>query len=158
MRIVGRQTRQFGAHPRGFASSHAARNALPLTSMSDHPAELLAGSSGNSLHIWRVKDVSSSPCLPSTRPGSLELGVVAWNRNNKVVAGARSDGSVVLSYSSGEPMSTLRPASATGRPGGVSDSLPVAMAWGAGSKRLAVGLRSGELHVHDMMTKVGYLE
>lgn len=47
-------------------------------------------------------------------------------------------------------MSTLRPnLSDAGK-----DGFPTAMAWGAGSKRLAVGTRGGSLQVYDMITKV----
>lgn len=116
-------------------------------SASDYPAELLAGSSGRSLHIWRVRDAGSSATLPSSHPGSLGLPVVAWNRNNKVVAGAWEDASISLSYSNGDSMSRLQvPRESSG--------VPTAMAWAAGSKRLALGTSSGALHLHDMTTKV----
>lgn len=116
----------------------------------DYPAELLAGCSGTSLHLWRVSNVNSSPPVPNSHPGQQPLEVVAWNRNNKVVAGARADGSVSLSYSNGEAMSVLN------RPAGSSAIVtPTALAWASGSKRLAVAGRSGAIGVHDMTNKVG---
>ncbi|KFM23259.1 hypothetical protein F751_3450 [Auxenochlorella protothecoides] len=114
----------------------------------DYPAELLAGCSGTSLHLWRVSNVNSSPPVPNSHPGQQPLEVVAWNRNNKVVAGARADGSVSLSYSNGEAMSVLN------RPAGSSAIVtPTALAWASGSKRLAVAGRSGAIGVHDMTNK-----
>ena len=93
-------------------------------------------------------------------PLSLSLSLAAWSLGGSVAPlNPLGGGDLLLStLKTLEPSLLVVPDSADQAPRLASSGLPVAMAWGAGSKRLAVGLRSGELHVHDMMTKVGYVE
>jgi hypothetical protein len=124
---------------------------LPLA---DYAGEVLVAACGPELHLWRPlqhlhldanDDVThvKVPVIDNTKKNDI-VQTAAWNRNNKVVAVASSDGSLQLRYGNGAFMTLLESEKMLH---GATD-----LSWSLGSKRLAVASSSG-LFVHDMGAK-----
>jgi len=115
----------------------------------DYAGELLAACCGTALHLWRPKIGSDGEdkAVPSDRT----VLAAAFNRNNKVVASARDDGSIELRYSNGTLMTTL-----SGRGPQLGSKPATSLAWSMGSKRLAAAALDGNVYLHDMTAKVDY--
>ena len=124
---------------------------LPLA---DYAGEVLVAACGPELHLWRPlqhlhldtnDDVThvKVPVIDNIKKNDI-VQTAAWNRNNKVLAVAASDGSLQLRYGNGALMTSLESEKMLH---GATD-----LSWSLGSKRLAVASSSG-LFVHDMGAK-----
>lgn len=122
----------------------------------DYAGEVLVAACGPELHLWRPlqhlhldanDDVThvKVPVFDNTNKNDI-VQTAAWNRNNKVMAVASSDGSLQLRYGNGALMTGLLESEKMLHHG-AND-----LSWSLGSKRLAVASSSG-LFVHDMGAK-----
>lgn len=118
------------------------------SSLGEYRADSIAGACDGSLRLWK-SDSGGAGYASHRVDFSSRVCVVAWNRNNKVVASACEDGSIQLCYSTGEAMARLPREGGSGALGRPTD-----LSWSQGSKRLAVSTADGRVHVHDMTLRV----
>lgn len=137
-----------------------------MSRVESFPADSFLAASGSGLHLlrrWPLPPPKEGGAPPPPAPRGCgepafdevtvshdaEYTAAEWNRNNRVVAAGSADGTVQLRYACGTMMYMLPREGAAPYGGAIT-----ALSWSAGSKRLAAGCATGDVHIHDIQTKV----
>jgi WD40 repeat protein len=123
-------------------------------SRSEYASDTFLAAAGSSMHLLRRAPGGEHRFDGVVVSHAAAVAAARFNRNNKVVAAGCADGRVQLVYSAGGGVMSVLPDVGAG-PGAQQLGPITALAWSAGSKRLAAGSADGSITLFDMQRQVG---